>query len=296
MQNIGIYCIYFNTDNCKYYIGQSINLDARIQSHNTKLRKGTHPNLELQEAYNIFGTPSVEILEFIDELAYLDIREQYWIKEFDSYTGGYNHTSGGKSAQPGAANPYALYSKEIYLNIAHELLSNLTYRQIAAKLSVSDRVVASIATGQSHSWIKEENPELYAQLLAKKGSRSISTEQIDLHTRIFFRIVNTDDRLCDIAKDENINKGVIEKMVYGATCTYLKDKYPEEYRIMVEKSGTRRVKAARQKEYPALLSPDGVIHHIINAREFCRNNNLQQSNLGKVINGTAKTHKGWTLV
>lgn len=76
---------------------------------------------------------------------------------------------------------------------------------------------------------------------------------------------------------------------------YLKDKYPEEYARMIAKIGTRRVKAARTIPYPDIVSPEGIVYSLTNVREFCRNNNLQQSMLGMVIRGQTKQHKGWKL-
>lgn len=42
------------------------------------------------------------------------------------------------------------------------------------------------------------------------------------------------------------------------------------------------------------ISPQGVHIEVYNLREFCRNNNLQQSHMVKVAKGKVRHHKGWT--
>lgn len=50
------------------------------------------------------------------------------------------------------------------------------------------------------------------------------------------------------------------------------------------------------KIYTGFISPDGTIFkNVFNLHEFCREHDLQQSNLCKVYNKVRKSHKGWTL-
>ena len=51
---IGIYIIKCNA-NKKVYIGQSIDIKNRIRGHKYSLRKGTHPNYHLQNAFTKYG-------------------------------------------------------------------------------------------------------------------------------------------------------------------------------------------------------------------------------------------------
>ena len=44
-----------------------------------------------------------------------------------------------------------------------------------------------------------------------------------------------------------------------------------------------------------LYHDDGRVEVIYNQNEFCRENNLQQGNLSRMINGNRKHHKGWRL-
>lgn len=50
--NSGVYIISYNNKN---YVGSSSNLKKRIREHFSCLKKNTHPNKRLQNAYNKYG-------------------------------------------------------------------------------------------------------------------------------------------------------------------------------------------------------------------------------------------------
>lgn len=84
--------------------------------------------------------------------------------------------------------------------------------------------------------------------------------------------------------------------------TWLRDKYPEEYKILESYRGKLRQQAtnsAKQKgiEYPAILSPKGEVFVVNNVSAFAKEHNLDASALTKVLNKRPKyiTHKGWKL-
>ncbi len=294
MSPSGIYCIYFKCNNNKYYIGQTINFKIRFNRHLNDLKNNCHSNKELQNDYNIYGTPEIEIIEVVTEYSLLDDKEIFWIDTFDAYINGYNKTLGGKSTGFGENNPNALYSEEIYYEILKKLIyTDSTYLEIAKELKVSNRVVGTIGMLTSHSWLKEKYPEEYALLEAKKPIKLNSRKE--LHTEIFFELVYNDLRLVEVAEKFNVSTSTVERIAYGTACKYLKIEYSEEYNILMDKRGTRRVKAARKEDYPLIKSPEGIIYQITNARDFARKFGLQQSNLISLLNGKNKSHKGWTL-
>lgn len=81
---IGIYKIE-NIINHKVYIGQSVNIEGRWNTHKKSLRNNKHTNQYLQNSYNKYGYESFEysVLEECEEND-LTKREQYWI----DYYGG----------------------------------------------------------------------------------------------------------------------------------------------------------------------------------------------------------------
>lgn len=100
----GIYLIRCNSEN-KIYIGQSKNIKKRYNGHIEKLRKNTHPNIYLQNAFNHYGEKdfSCETLyELLDEnfdRKKLHELEIYYISLYNSNDRmfGYNIESGGAS-------------------------------------------------------------------------------------------------------------------------------------------------------------------------------------------------------
>lgn len=62
------------------YIGQSINVERRLQTHKSMLRRGSHTNIRLQGACNKYGLDSL-IFKLVEccEKNMLDTREQHWI-------------------------------------------------------------------------------------------------------------------------------------------------------------------------------------------------------------------------
>ena len=64
----GIYCIE-NMINNKKYVGQSININARWESHISTLNNNHHYNSHLQQSWNKYGSESFEfhIIEICDK-------------------------------------------------------------------------------------------------------------------------------------------------------------------------------------------------------------------------------------
>lgn len=75
----GIYQI-INTTTDKSYIGSSNNIYKRITRHSNLLKKGLHPNIHLQRAFDKYGEVSfeVEVLEYCESDTLIE-REQYYI-------------------------------------------------------------------------------------------------------------------------------------------------------------------------------------------------------------------------
>ena len=99
----GIYGIYCKTTN-KYYIGQTKCLGGikkRWEDHIRKLNQNTHHSSKLQAAWNKY-TPNdfeIQVLFEIKDInisaEYLDTLEIDFIIKHNSFTNGYNLTSGG---------------------------------------------------------------------------------------------------------------------------------------------------------------------------------------------------------
>ena len=88
-----------NTINGKCYIGQTVDYERRKKTHISNLRRNTHENPKLQNAWIKYGEPAFEftVWEFdIDTLSQLDTLECEYIEKFNSLQNGYNLTEGGR--------------------------------------------------------------------------------------------------------------------------------------------------------------------------------------------------------
>jgi predicted GIY-YIG superfamily endonuclease len=162
---IGIYILKFEGTN-KVYIGQSVNIEGRYISHKTSLKCGNSPK-KLQEAYNVFGTPSMEILVECtkDEL---NINEEEAIGIFNSANDGFNTMKSygysselfGENCGNSKYTNEEVYKVFIYL-IEHQ---ELTHKDIMEKTGVSRGVISDISMCDGHKWLKEAFPDKYKTL------------------------------------------------------------------------------------------------------------------------------------
>lgn len=91
MQDRGSVYYIKNKENCKCYVGATINVRDRIAQHKNSLRNNSHPNKYLQEDWNDYGEGEF-IFREIDECEIFDLnnRERYWIEKINSIEKGYN--------------------------------------------------------------------------------------------------------------------------------------------------------------------------------------------------------------
>ena len=82
---IGIYKIT-NTVNGKFYFGSSVNIEKRLNSHKSMLKRNKHENPFLQSSYNKHGVEkfSFDIVEITDKENLLILEQQYLDIHFDN--------------------------------------------------------------------------------------------------------------------------------------------------------------------------------------------------------------------
>ena len=167
----GIYILRFNgTDSV--YIGQSTNIELRYKSHCTSMRAGKSTT-KLQDAYDTYGLPSIEVLlECLEEE--LDDNEDAAIEIFNSVKKGFNtmSSSGHRSALKGELAGNAKYSNKLIIAAFLELVyTNNTHIAIQNKYGISRGALSDISRGASHKWLKDEFPYEYDILESRKSGR-----------------------------------------------------------------------------------------------------------------------------
>ncbi len=218
---IGIYAIYFSNMD-KVYIGQSSNIERRVNTHKRELIKGTHVNHKLQEIYALQQEFYFSIVEECS-LEFLTSQECYWIDEFDSINNGYNITypSGLGSG------PYYSNSKYDILTILqvfrHSYLDEyrrLSYKDISEKLNVSIDVVNAVRSQKSHLWLKEKHPYQYDKMLKILGTRNGKltgeTHLLKSPTSEIFEVTN----ISGFANKNNLDRRHLHKVIQGKALSH----------------------------------------------------------------------------
>lgn len=180
MDNCGVYCIYFTDIDNKYYIGCSTNLSKRIQEHKSALSSNRHTNSHLQNAYNKYSSPIIEVLEYcsIDKVYEQEI---FYIKEFDSYKQGFNKTTGGDGSGFGEGNSNAKYTEEDYITVLKAIAyTNDPFSKISEYTGVSIFTIKHISSISSHGYLEQIEPEAYAIVRAKYNNRDNSAKSKDI--------------------------------------------------------------------------------------------------------------------
>lgn len=95
-----------------------------------------------------------------------------------------------------------------------------------------------------------------------------------------------------VAKSLNVHEALVNSIRAGNTHAWLSESFPYQYTLML--NSNRGAGNLNISGY-TLVSPEGLILHIINLKKFARENGLDQGHLSKVVNGTRKQHKGWKL-
>lgn len=140
-------CIYKITNkiNDKVYIGQTMSsIEVRWRTHKSSWQGHRHCQA-LYDAFDKYGIENFSI-ELIEECNLEDIneREQYWIKQYDSYNKGYNLTLGGDgSVKLDYPLIYSLWD------------AGLTTTQIAEKIGSTQMGVCKALKGYSNYTIEE---------------------------------------------------------------------------------------------------------------------------------------------
>ena len=177
----GIYQIR-NTINNKIYIGSAININKRWGEHISLLKNGTHHSILLQRSWNKHGENKFifEIIEIVEELKQLIIREQYYkdlYKSYDPKLGydicptagsalGVKHSKETKEKKLGKNNPMFGKTGELHPRFGKHH-SMITKRRISKSFaSLTDEQIVEIRklykeTKTSHRKLSKQFPSSY---------------------------------------------------------------------------------------------------------------------------------------
>ena len=162
-----IYTIQWGNRN-KVYVGQTQAFAKRRSQHLADLKAHRHKNHKLQKEYDLLGIPEIDVLEEV-AITELDVRERFWIQEFDSIAQGYNIVDGGEGYKDKINTPGSKYSKLILLKVFRSLYTTtLSYRDIAKKFSVDKNLPYRMCSGNHYLWIGVKYPKLMKRVILKR--------------------------------------------------------------------------------------------------------------------------------
>lgn len=161
----GIYLLRFKDTN-KVYVGQSTNIEARYKSHLNRMANEIS-SYKLNEAYKVYGTPSLEILNECLEHE-LNTFENEAIEIFNSCSEGFNSLDKADICPnlKGPLHGRSKYTVEQIEQVFNILVNDfdISYKDISNITGVPTNRISSIRIGDTHSWLAEKFPIEYELL------------------------------------------------------------------------------------------------------------------------------------
>ena len=122
-EEVGIIYGWYNTKSEKWYIGQTIRPEGRFKRH-IDYAINKKDNCKFHRALRKYGLENWVYCVLEDNIlrANLNMREMYWVEEFDSFYNGYNLTVGGG---------HTIFSEEVKEKLKGKHLSEETRKKLS---------------------------------------------------------------------------------------------------------------------------------------------------------------------
>lgn len=227
---MGIYK-FENKINGKVYIGQSISLEQRYQSHynNHKNENTQDYDTKFYRALRKYGFENFnyEILESADYFSKEELNEKEikWIAYYNSYEEGYNSNRGGfKVTESGEDHPMAKLTNQQVLEIKHKLkTTTISQYTLAEEYGVTQSLIAEINTGKRWNSVGIEKYPLRNQGVMRTGSKNAKARLTDKQVMdMRRRNANGESRTSIFEDYKNIcSRSTLDKAISGRAYTNL---------------------------------------------------------------------------
>ncbi len=228
MQKSGVYKLTFKDGS--YYIGQSVNLEARKKTHYKLLLLGKHHNYRVQNKYA--ETQQLPEFTIVEECSQgdLDIVESKHISLSD--TKCLNIKAGGDNN----FGYNAITAKYLTLDIelAFLLLVNnpgISHRAVAEYVGIDINTVHDISAGRNRAFTEMQKvyPELYEQLLKQKAPNTRGKNTIVLQHEDGRTVKLVSGQYSDFCRENNIQTSNLSKVIKGSRKSTMGWKLLEKY-------------------------------------------------------------------
>ena len=154
------------------YVGKDSNIESktRYKTHLNNLKKGTHTNHKMQDAFNNDNSTSFEVLYVLkdeEDIDFLDNKEREFIISLNTLEEGLNLVGGGGGGQNpsyGELNGMAKISNEQFYEVVDMLRAGASNEDIAEAYNLHTRYVSLIRHKRrfKHLWetIDDYQPEI----------------------------------------------------------------------------------------------------------------------------------------
>lgn len=234
---------YRNKINNKWYVGQTtLSLEERHRLHisGATHEKASDYNCLFHKKIREYGIDNFEltILEEVLEKCNLDEREQYWIKEKNSFVkneNGYNTTMGGqrrKNNENYIDIRARFQSQEEIKQVIEEIKdTNNSLVELANKYQVSLSLICSINTGKKYYQDNEKYP---LRNLKTKISKELVQEII-----ILLKENYTNKEISDLFQIDN---DIIYRINYGKAHKQENESYPIRKELSEKEKRANKIK------------------------------------------------------
>lgn len=144
----GFIYVITNDVNGKQYVGKTTDtIEARYKKHLEEYKRLRCEKRPLYSAMNKYGLEHFSVKQLEEcELDILNIREQYWIKELNTFHNGYNATYGGDGTQ--------LYNYDLFIQ---DYNNGMTAQEIANKYNCDLKPIRLALTKVGYDTKKNAN-------------------------------------------------------------------------------------------------------------------------------------------
>lgn len=197
-------------------------------------------------------------------------------------------TSHNSCMRLGKASPKLQYAYSTYGLKGYEILCECSLEEL------NSTEVEAIGLYDSFNNGFNSSPSATGPCLHGESNPS-ALETDDTYREILRLLVQASPSLNkrEISEICNVSIYTVRHIAALETHAWLKEDMPIEYaKLLCLKS----IPHYRGTQYPKLVSPDGVVHEVINITKFAKLHGLLQPKITEVMQGTRNHHKGWKTV
>jgi group I intron endonuclease len=278
----GIYSIV-NRNNGRRYVGSALNVRDRVYGHIWHLRKGSHRNKKLQNAWRKHGEGafSIEVLEAVSDPKQLLAREQHWIDAHSSSKDGYNLNPVAGSNLGRVWTPE--FRAKVSAGVRRYYAANPENRERISKATRigmnCPEVRSKCSAALSIRWSDEA---LRSVMMSSRQTPEAIKRKSD-GLRRYWKSVPEEKRKAKMADLTHASLDKYRTMPPAERKT-LKQKRAEILRKVCVLGSAR--------EY-SVVFPDGKTEEIFNLKNFCRLHSIPYPSAMNCLNGRTKLARGF---